>query len=158
MTAIAAIESRLLPSLAICASPGFSPTKKTLPNVRGSASTTPKVGRGRTTIAANVPFRAPLTPPETGASLRSMRSLRDPVRCVPPPRADRRELDQALRPGAARDTVLAERHFTDDLWHRQTDQRRFDRSTAAAVRADPIYAAVNQRPHSAARHVEDRQR
>jgi hypothetical protein len=50
------------------ASPGFSPTKKTLPNVRRIGKAASKRSFGQATMTASVPSRAPLTPPETGAS------------------------------------------------------------------------------------------
>ena len=59
VTATAATESRLLPSLTTWARPGFSPTKKVLPNVLRIGSTAPKVARGQATMTASVPSGHP---------------------------------------------------------------------------------------------------
>ncbi len=70
--ATAVSDKRLLPSLTTWASPGFSPTKKTLPKVPTMGRATSNRSFGQATMTARVPFLAPLTPPETGASIHWM--------------------------------------------------------------------------------------
>jgi hypothetical protein len=69
---IAVAASRLLASLAVCAMPGFSPAKNSLPKVFIIGSISPKIFFGQDTMTASVPALAPVTPPLTGESTQPM--------------------------------------------------------------------------------------
>ena len=56
----------------VCAEPGFSPMKNTLPITSSAGFTASKSARGPDTITASVPFSAPPTPPLTGLSICTM--------------------------------------------------------------------------------------
>ena len=65
---IAVADKRLLASFMVCAEPGFSPMKNTLPMTSSADFTASKSMRGPDTMTASVPFSAPPTPPLTGLS------------------------------------------------------------------------------------------
>ena len=52
----------------VCAEPGFSPMKNTLPMTSSADFTASKSALGPETMTASVPFSAPPTPPLTGLS------------------------------------------------------------------------------------------
>ena len=69
---IAVADRKLLASFMVCAEPGFSPMKNTLPMTSSAGFQRRKSARGPDTITASVPFSAPPTPPLTGLSICTM--------------------------------------------------------------------------------------
>ena len=69
---MAVADRKLLASFMVCAEPGFSPMKNTLPITSSAGFSTSKSARGPETMTASVPFSAPATPPETGLSICTM--------------------------------------------------------------------------------------
>ena len=65
---MAVADRKLLASFMVCAEPGFSPMKNTLPITPSADFTVSKSAFGPDTITASVPFSAPPTPPLTGQS------------------------------------------------------------------------------------------
>ena len=72
LAAMLQAESTLLASFMVWPMPGFSPMTKTLPNTASASLTSAISAEGPDTITASVPFSAPATPPETGASICTM--------------------------------------------------------------------------------------
>ncbi len=68
VTAMVAQEIRLLTSFMVWPAPGASPMKNSLPKTAMMDSYRSKLAFGPPTMIARVPSRAPLTPPDTGAS------------------------------------------------------------------------------------------
>src|SRR5580698_6692427 len=66
---VAAADSTLLQSFIVWPAPDFSPMKKNLPMTSSAGLTASTSARGPEAITATVPFSAPLTPPDTGASI-----------------------------------------------------------------------------------------
>ena len=72
VAAIAVADRKLLASFMVCAEPGFSPMKNTLPITPSAGFSRSQSARGPDTITASVPFSAPPTPPLTGQSICTM--------------------------------------------------------------------------------------
>ena len=68
VAAVPAADSTLLQSFMVCPAPDRSLMKKNLPITLSAGSTASTSARGPDAMTATVPFAAPRTPPETGAS------------------------------------------------------------------------------------------
>ena len=67
-----AADIRLLASLTVWPSPGFSPSSYTLPSTSSSGRTRCMAAVGPEAMIASLPDAAPFTPPDTGASMALM--------------------------------------------------------------------------------------